>query len=301
MFARVLVIVLLISGCTAATDVKADAPVSTVDVSPAARLARCEGRDGWSDAAPPTRIFANVYDVGSCGIVALLITSDAGHILIDGTTAEAAPGIADNIRALGFRLKDVRILLTSHEHLDHVGGISALQRMTGAKLYALAAAKGPLESGLAGPGDPQAGLNPPFPGAHIDQVVVDGAVVRLGPLALIAHATLGHTPGSTSWTWRSCDGDTCHAIAYVDSLAAISADDYRFADHPAYLSAFRATLDRVAALPCDLLVTPHPGASNFYERLAGKAPLVDPQGCVRYAASARTWLNKKLAREKGAR
>lgn len=298
MFARLLALALLIGGCTAATVAQPDAPTPTVDVSAAPRLGRCAGRDGWSDPAPPTRIFANVYDVGSCGIVALLVTSDAGHILIDGATAEAAPGIADNIRALGFRLKDVRILLTSHEHLDHVGGIAALQRMTGAKLYALAAAKAPLETGLAGPGDPQAGLNAPFPGAHVDRVIADGAVVRLGPLALTAHATPGHTPGSTSWTWRSCDGGTCHAIAYVDSLTAISADNYRFAEHPAYLSAFRETLYRVAALPCDLLVTPHPGASDFYERLAGKAPLVDPQACVRYAASARTRLNERLTREK---
>lgn len=270
------------------------APVSP---SGAALAAACEGRDGWSDPAPPARIFGNVYYVGTCGITALLITSPAGHVLIDGATAEAAPGIADNIRRLGFRPRDVRLILTSHEHVDHVGGVAALKRLTGARLGARAAARAVLESGRVDPADPQAGTIPGFAGVPVDRVVRDGETVRIGALRLTARATTGHTAGSTSWTWRSCEGRVCRRFAYVDSLTAVGPDSYRFADHPALVARFRATFARVAALDCDVLVTPHPSASNLFPRLAGTAPLADRGGCRAYAAAGARRLDDRLARE----
>ena len=94
----------------------------------------CDGKQGWSDPAPPVRIFANIYDVGTCGVVVLLVAGPKGHILIDGATAEAAPGVARNIERLGFNLTDIKLMLASHEHLDHVGGTAELQRRTGARL-----------------------------------------------------------------------------------------------------------------------------------------------------------------------
>ncbi len=285
-----------LAGC--AKPEAAPAALQIADASPAAKLTACAGKDGWSDAAPPAHVFANVYDVGSCGITVLLIASDAGHILIDGATSEAAPGILANIRALGLDPVDVRILINSHEHLDHAGGLAALKAATGARMIARAEAKPGLETGLAGAGDPQAGVNEPFPGVVVDQIVTDGETIRLGPIALTAHATPGHTPGSTSWTWQSCDGDTCRAMAYVDSLTAISADEYRFTDHPDYVAAFRDTLDRIDGFDCEILITPHPGASNLRERMAGKAPLVDPTGCRTYAQAARVRLDARLAKEK---
>ncbi|MDP4873245.1 MAG: MBL fold metallo-hydrolase, partial [Sphingorhabdus sp.] len=116
----------------------AGAPVPAIKtISSGATLAsQCQGRDGWSDPAPPAHIFANVYMVGTCGIVSLLVTSPKGHILIDGATAEAAPFIADNIRDLGFQPTDVKYLVSSHEHLDHVGGLAALKGITGARMLA---------------------------------------------------------------------------------------------------------------------------------------------------------------------
>ena len=102
--------------------------------------AECADKQGWSDPAPPIRIFANVYDVGTCGVVVLLITGPEGHVLVDAATAEAAPGIARNIERLGFRLDDVELMLASHEHLDHVGGTAELQRLTGVPLKRLATA-----------------------------------------------------------------------------------------------------------------------------------------------------------------
>ncbi len=286
----------LLGGCAAAAPApQASAPAA--GVSGKEYVAQCKDRDGWSDAAPPVQVYANVWQVGTCGIVALLVTSDAGHILIDAATDEAAPGIARNIERLGFKLSDVKILLNGHEHLDHAGGIGALQRMTGARLLARAPARAALESGEASADDPQLGINPKFPGARVDGIVADGEVVRLGPLALTAHATPGHTPGSTSWSWRSCAGAECRNIVYGDSISALSNDSYRFSDHPAYVAAFRAGLDRLAGLKCDILITPHPGASDFHARLAGSAPLVDAKACANYAAGGRARLDVRLAKE----
>ena len=258
----------------------------------------CAGKDGWSDPAPPLHVFGNVYDVGTCGITALLVTSPKGHILLDAATAEAAPSIAANIERLGYRLSDVKRIGASHEHLDHVGGIAELQRRTGATLMAMPAAFVPLESGIVDPDDPQSGLLAPFPPAQVGMVLSDGFVVRLGPLALTAHSTPGHAPGSTSWTWRSCENRQCVTVAYVDSLTAVSAEPYRFSDHRRYLSAYRASLRKIRFMRCDLLITPHPGASNFIDRLEGKAQLVDRGACRDYAERAGAALDARLAREK---
>ena len=103
--------------------------------------AACAGKQGWSDPAPPIHIFADVYNVGTCGVVVLLVTGSEGHILIDGATAEAAPDVARNIERLGFKLTDVKVMLASHEHLDHVGGTAELQRLSGARLMVLAEAR----------------------------------------------------------------------------------------------------------------------------------------------------------------
>ncbi len=259
---------------------------------------QCAGKEGWSDPAPPIRIFANVYDVGTCGIVVLLVTGPQGHILIDGATAEAAPSILANIKRLGIRPTDIKLMLNSHEHLDHAGGLRALQRATGAKVLARAAARTTLQTGVAAADDPQKSGLPPFAGVAVDRIVRDDEVVALGPLRLTAHATPGHAAGSTSWSWTACEGTRCHAIVYADSVRATAAGRYRFSDHPAYVAAFRASLATIARLPCDLIVTPHPSASDLYERLTGTMPLSDPAACVTYAAKHRALLDAKLGAEK---
>ncbi|MFS0772802.1 subclass B3 metallo-beta-lactamase [Sphingomonas sp. 1P08PE] len=267
----------------------------------AAHEAQCAGRDGWSDAAPPVRIFGNVYDVGSCGITVVLVVGDRGAVLIDGATAEAAPMIAANIERLGLRLSDVKLLLSSHEHADHAGGLSELKRRTGAQMLATAAARPSLESGVMAADDPQReGDRPAFPGVRVDRLVRDGEVVRLGSLRLTAHATPGHAPGGTSWSWRSCQGQVCHDIVFADSLSAVAIDRYRFSDHAERVAALRASFATVARLRCDLVITPHPSASNLYARLAGKASRVDPRACADLAAISATRLDERLQKERTA-
>jgi metallo-beta-lactamase class B len=257
----------------------------------------CAGKEGWSDPAPPIRIFANVYDVGTCGVVVLLLAGPKGHILIDGATAEAAPDVARNIERLGFRLTDIKLMLASHEHLDHVGGTAELQRRTGARLMVMQQARYAVETGFLAPDDPQFGLYPPFPPARVDAELRDGQTVSVGPLRLTAHATFGHVRGSTSWTWRSCEHRACHTIAYADSVTAAAAPDYRFSDHPDHVERFRESLRTIGRLPCDILITPHPAVSNLYARLAGEAPLVNPHACLDYAAAASAKLDARLASE----
>lgn len=279
------------AGASASAALPEGAPVTEL-------LDQCEEKDGWSDPAPPLRVFANVYYVGTCGITSLLIVSDQGYVLIEGGPEDAAPLIAANIEALGLALGDVEWIVTSHEHYDHVGGVAELQRLTGAKVAARAPGRAALEAGMPTAEDPQYALRQGFPRAPVSRTVVDGETVTLGPLTLTAHATPGHTPGSTTWSWRSCEGADCKRVVYADSVSAVSADDYRFSDHPAYLALFRRSLDTIAALDCDLLLTPHPGASTFFERLAGDAPLMNPESCRNYADYGRERLETRLQEER---
>lgn len=261
-------------------------------------LDQCEEKDGWSDPAPPVRLFGNIYQVGTCGIVALLIIGSDGNVLIDTGPAEAAALVLANIERLGLRPDSVKWVITSHPHSDHVGGLAEVLRRTGAKLAASAQAKPALERGTPDAADPQAGLGDRFDGAVVARLLADGEALELGDIAITLHATPGHTPGSTSWSWRACEGDVCHKAAFVDSITAISDDTYRYSGHPDYVSAFRASLDRIAALDCDLLFTPHPGASTLFERLAGDAPLAAPGACGYYADWGREGLETRLEREK---
>ena len=274
-----------------------DRPVASVGSAGSAFAAACKDWDDWDKPAPPVRIHGNSYLVGTCGIAAILIAGNQGHILIDGGTEKGAELIAANIEKLGFDLRDVKYLLHSHEHFDHVGGIARLQQLAGAQLLASPEAAAVLNTGLAGAADPQAGMHAPFAAAQVGRVVADAEMVRLGNLALTAVATPGHTAGALTWHWGSCDGGVCRRIVYADSLTAISRDDYRFSDHPSYVTGFRNGLQRLASLECDILLTPHPSASALLRRLSGAAPLVDPTACRDYAAALGKRLDERLAKE----
>ena len=257
----------------------------------------------WTQPTRPFRIYGNTWYVGTQGLSAILITSPQGHILIDGTLAQNAARVEANIRALGFELHDVRVILSSHAHADHAGAIAQLARDSGARVWAREPAAKALQAGGLDPDDPQYGETSRYAAPPAINIVSEGGVVRVGPLALTAHATPGHTPGGTSWTWRSCEAGHCDSLAYVDSLTAISRKGFRYSDQPGLVHAFYATLDHVARLPCDILLTPHPDASDLMQRVAqrdrGDAhALIDPHACQAYAEAARHRLDARLARER---
>ena len=263
-------------------------------------------RGAWNAPQAPFRIYGNTWYVGPHGLSSILVDTGQGLALFDGDLPESAPQIEAHIRALGFRVRDVKWILNSHAHIDHAGGIAALQRASGAQVLASTAGAYELQRGGRDPGDPQYGLVPEYRPVRQVRGVRDGETLRLGNVAITAHDTPGHTPGSTSWTWRSCENARCLHMVYADSLNAMSAPKYRFSAHPRYLTAFRNSIATVAALPCDILLTPHPGASDFWKRVeergstASVAPLIDRSACRRYAAAATQALDTRLAQEQAA-
>ena len=269
----------------------------------------CADCDDWNAPQEPFRVFGNTYYVGTAGLSAVLITSDAGHILLDGGLPQSAPLIDASIRTLGFQLRDVRLILNSHEHYDHAGGIAALQRASGARVVASAAGARALMQGHPIPEDPQytSGLDERFPPVKTVETIADSAVLRIGSLAVTAQFTPGHTPGATSWSWRACEGDRCVDVVYVDSLNPVSDDGFRFtgdATRPSIVEAFRASIARVEHLPCDVVLPPHPGFVSLREKAArlkaqpNRNPFVQTNACRAYAAAARKRLDQRVAEER---
>lgn len=266
--------------------------------APAEQTAACHGKDGWRDPAPPTRIASNVYFVGTCGITSLLITSDAGHVLIDTAEAEAVPQILANIQRLGFNPAEIKWLLASHVHFDHVGGHAAMQTATGAKIAALPDQARELEQGEPMPDDPQHGLIKGITPVKVDRRLADGETLVLGTNRLTAYATPGHTRGSTSWAIQACATGNCPQIMLADSISPVSTQDYRFAANTEWVGRFRSGVGRIAALPCAILITPHPGSSRLFERLSGAAPLADASACQAYSAEGLDRMERRLAAER---
>jgi metallo-beta-lactamase class B len=259
----------------------------------------------WYAPQEPFSLYGNTYYVGTGGISAVLITSSAGHILVDVGGPEATEPVVAHIRQLGFRVEDIRYILNSHAHQDHAGAIADVQKLSGATVLASAAAVKVLESGQPDPADAQfPNLTPMSPVAHT-RAVRDGEIVRLGPLAVTAHFTPGHTQGGISWTWQAQEGGRTVNVVFADSLYALAAEGRRFSRNPLYPHA-QADVERsiatVAALPCDVLISAHPELGGLWERKAkqaalGDAAFIDADACRDYAAKARATLAQTLAAE----
>lgn len=284
----------------------ATAPAPIVD--PPSVCASCAE---WNEPRAPFKLHGRSFYVGVAGLSAVAISTDKGVILLDGGLPQSAPLIEANLRTLGLRIEDVRLIVNSHAHYDHAGGIARLQRDSGAVVASSPEGAAALRAGRPVPSDPQFGVDGSdgvFPAVREVRVVRDGEVLRMGDVAITAHFTPGHTPGSTTWSWRSCEGSKCVNLVYADSLTAISSDGFRFLGdgtpkHPDVSGAFRRSIATIADLPCDLMLTTHPGASRLFERLAlrgaasGADPLLDKNACRSYAATASRGLDLRLETE----
>jgi metallo-beta-lactamase class B len=272
----------------------------------------CEPCASWNTPLEPFRIIGDTYYVGTAGLASILIHSPDGSILLDGGLPQSAPLILANIEKLGFRATDVKILVNTHAHYDHAGGLAQLQDVTGARVHASPPSKLAFERGDILEDDPQTAFGTPhnsFPAIRDVQAVKDGETLRLGPLAITAHFTPGHTPGGTSWTWKSCeaDGKRCTDIVYADSLNSVSAPGFKFSGdntHASRVKTFEKSIKAVAALPCDLLLAPHPELIDMPAKLeklkASPAvnPFIDPSACKAYAAAAQQRLDKRVREER---
>lgn len=299
MSARVLATALLALPLLGAKEPPPTAAAS--DDGRAAWAAACKDNDGWDTPGPPFRIYGETWYVGTCGITAILIEGYGGAVLIDSGTAKGSEIVEANLARLGHRLRDVSALLASHEHFDHVGGFARLQKAAGMPVLVGTEAVETIRTGKDDPRDPQAGLHPPMePVTGPVEGVADGQRVRVADILLHPVATPGHTPGAMSWRWQSCEGETCKTIVYADSLNPISSDTYRFSDQPDYVAAFRAGLAKLRALKCDILITPHPAASDMNAR-ARSGSMVGGMSCAEYADAKSKALDGRLAREAAAK
>ena len=267
----------------------------------------CSSCAEWNQPAKPFNIHGNTWYVGTAGLSAILVTSPQGHVLLDGALPQSAPLIQKNIEALGFKMTDVKLILNSHAHFDHAGGIAALQKASGATVAHSPHGAQVLRDGTPGTDDPQ---YDPKERAYIPKVaqvkeVADGETLSVGPLRFTVHYTPGHTPGGTTWSWQSCEAGRCLDVVYADSLTAVSTDGFYFtggANYPDRSAAFRKTIDKVASLKCDIVIAAHPGFSDAFNKAAAKTaqsnPFIDPEGCRKLAASSAKNLEARLQRER---
>jgi metallo-beta-lactamase class B len=291
--------------------------VSVLAISSAAHAAAkspdsidCDNCKEWNKPVKPFNIYGNTWYVGVNGLSSVLITSPGGHILIDGALPQSAALIEANIKALGFRVEDVRLIVNSHAHWDHAGGIAALQRASGAVVAASASGASSLKSGTHGADDPQYYAHSPIhvPKVAKVKVVVDGETVPVGSTSITAHMTPGHTPGSTTWSWTSCEEGRCMNLVYADSLNPISRDGFLFTakgkGHDISAS-FASSIAKVAALKCDIVLSAHPFLVDILGKAAARTPrhnpFIEADGCRNYAATASKLLGERLAKERGAR
>ena len=266
----------------------------------------CERCEAWNQEQAPYQIFGNTYYVGVHGLSAVLITSPDGHVLIDGALPQSAPLIAEHVKRLGFRIDDVKVILNSHVHYDHSGGLAELQQLSGAKVIASDIAAKVLRTGKVGRNDPQFEIIKTSPPVTNVEALGTRKAVNVGKLQLNVMHTPGHTPGGTSWSWTSCEGSRCLNVVYGDSLNAVSDNSFKYGGDERYPNARADMMASIAALTgasCDILIAPHPEQTGLWsivdERGQGdRAKLIDSSACKRYAAAAKERLDKRLADEK---
>jgi len=250
----------------------------------------------WNKPTAPFRISSDVYYVGTAGVAAYLITSRHGHVLIDGGLPESAPLIEANIKRLGFKLKDIRIILINHAHFDHAGGLAKLKRATGAVLLASAGDKDDLEAGqTAGRPDLEQ-----FPPVKVDEVIGDGDRIGLSGIQLVAHLTPGHTRGCTSFSYRTTINGQVLDMLFVCSLTVAGQD--LTGGNPAYPGVaddFRHSFALLRTLPADIFLSFHPGVFDMEAKRArlpdNPLAFVDPGELGRRVDAAEAVFEKELA------
>ena len=258
----------------------------------------------WNKPVAPFRIVGNLYYVGATEVTSFLITTPQGHILLNGGFVETAPQIERNIAQLGFKLQDVKILLNSHAHFDHAGGLAELKQKSGAKLIASAFDAELLWRG--GHGDFRFGDTLTFPPVVADRIIGDGESTQLADQELTAYLTPGHTKGNTTWTTKINDGTKTYEVVFAGSPTAL---DYQLVgkeSYPGIAADFEKTFAVLKKLPCDIFLSDHGSFFSFEqkrERLARgdkPNPFIDPAGYKRFVCDYEKEFHQKLSVQKKA-
>jgi metallo-beta-lactamase class B len=257
------------------------------------------GPADWSEPFPAHKVVGNVYYVGSKDLASYLVTTPEGHILINSGFEETVPLIRKSVESLGYKMTDIRILLASHAHSDHVAGHARMKALTGARVYVMRGDDAVIASGGKGQYLYTSSRWEPCP---VDRVLEDGEEVKLGGVTLVARRTPGHTRGCTTWTWKVEDGGKTYDVVVVGSPNVNPG--YRLADnkdYPEIADDFARTFEVLGSLPCDVFLGAHGGYYGMvakYER-AGKGsggnPFVDPEGYRNFVAQKREAYRRVLA------
>jgi len=248
----------------------------------------------WLQPMAPLQIADHTWQIGTEDLTALLVRTADGAVLLDGGMPQMAGHLLDNMKARGVAAQDLRLILLSHAHADHAGPVAELKRRTGASVAANAESAVLLARG--GSNDLHFGDSITFPPASADRIIMDGEGVTVGGIAFTAHFMPGHTPGSTAWTWTDTRDGQPVRIAYADSLSAPGYQLQGNARYPRLVEDYRRSFATVRALPCDLLLTPHPGASNW-NYAAGAEAGANALTCKAYADAAEKKFDAQLAKE----
>ena len=249
---------------------------------------------GGQQPAESFHIAGNFYYVGANDVAAFLITGPEGHVVLDGGYPSTAAMIMTSIAMLGFDIKDVKVLLNSEPHPDHGGGLTVLQQASGAQLWASEASADVLASG----GDDPDIILPlraliwigilGYPAARVDHRFKDGDTIRVGPIALTAHVTGGHTRGCTSWSFPVRDGDRVLNVVSACDLVPVSGTQY-----PEQRADLERSFRVLRSLPADIWVTCHARWWGRYRKFVASTtaqhsvePFIDPEGYRAYIDSA---------------
>jgi metallo-beta-lactamase class B len=253
--------------------------VLPAQTSPLTAEQRAQFHGPYSQPEEPFRLIGNIYYVGAKNIASYLVTTPQGNILIDTGTTEMTPVITANIEKLGFKVRDIKIMLSSHAHFDHIGGHAAMKKLTGARVMAIRQDAEALEAGkdLSPLGDE--GWTP----VKVDRVLKDGDTVTLGGTTLRAVWAPGHTPGCTVWTTSVPDGGRSYSVAIFGcggpNGGVKLVGNQRF---PTLVDDTMATFRKLKMLKPDIYVSGHPQmlfAGKIDRMKAGERPhpLLDPQ------------------------
>lgn len=250
---------------------------------------------------PAYKIAANIYYVGAADITSYLITTPAGHIVINAGYAETVPIVEAGIRKLGFNPRDVKILLNGQAHYDHVAGMAALQKLTGGKVYSSERDAPVLESG--GVKDPRWGKEQTYPAVKVDHILRDGEAIKLGGVTVHTRLTPGHSLGCTTFTMTVEEGGKQLEVVFVGGTSINPG--VHFVGKPTWpgiAEDFQKGFEVLKSLQCDLFLGAHGnyyGMKGKYERMgAGGNPFVDPAGYRVFVAKSEKTFEAQLAQEK---
>ena len=236
----------------------------------------------WTRPFPGHRVIGNLYAVGTYDLGVFLVTSDEGHILINTALEDSVPLIRRNIETVGFRIEDVKILLTMQAHWDHTAALAEIKQMTGAEMWATAGDAPVLEDG--GFSDPHFGGRVSFRPVKVDKILADGEVIELGSTRLKLIESPGHTAGSSSYSMTVSENGRNYSVV-IANMGTINRGKRLVVDptYPGVADDFAKTFRRQKAMEIDVWVAAHGSQYGLHDKFKAGDPyspdtFVDPAG-----------------------